>query len=115
MAVQDEVRSPVVQGLPQGPHRSVFQGAGAEQRMMEVGERAADWVRREIGAQPLLLGGACGVGEVAVQGDEGPVAEVGAVVTLERIARRRARVRELGRGPWVLYRWLPGTGPGRAF
>ena len=56
MAVEHEVRSPVVQGLPQGPHRSVLQGPGAEERMMEVGERAAHRVRCEVGAQPLFLG-----------------------------------------------------------
>src|SRR2546426_6027350 len=62
---------------------------------MPVGERAALGAGRQIGAQPLLLGRARPVGDLAVQRDDVPRAEVVTVVALGGITRGRAEVAEV--------------------
>src|SRR5688572_8817246 len=48
---------------------------------MPVGQRAAPGARREVGPQPLLLSGAGGHADAAVQRNDVPIAEVVAVVS----------------------------------
>ena len=62
---------------------------------MPVGERAALGARREIGEQPLLLGRARPMGDLAVQRDDMPGAEVVTVVALGGITRRGTEVAEV--------------------
>src|SRR5207253_11118242 len=81
MPIEDELCSGLVQRLPQRPGRSVDRyGARAEQGMVPVGEGALRRVGGEIGAQPLLLGGPCDRGGIAVQRNDVPRAEVVAVI-----------------------------------
>ena len=90
MPIEDQLCSGLVQRLPQRPGRSVDRdGARAEQGMVPVGEGALRRVGCEICAQPLLLGGPCDRGGIAVQRNDVPRAEVVAVIAGRGVARRR--------------------------
>src|ERR1041385_7963993 len=73
--------------------------AGAEKRMMPVGEGAALRALREVCPQPLLLRRANVHRNAAVQSNDVPVAEVVAVVDFPRRARGGAEVVEITSGP----------------
>src|SRR5437879_10611070 len=79
---------------------------------MHIGERATLRARGEIGAQPLLLRRARGLRDVAVKGDDVPVAQVVAVVALRRIARGRTEVAEIAGGPGRAVLVVAGDRPG---
>src|ERR1041384_1679568 len=72
--------------------------AGAEKRMMPVGEGAALRALREVCPQPLLLRRANVHRNAAVQSNDVPVAEVVAVVAFPRRARGGAEVVEITSG-----------------
>src|SRR5215208_6236660 len=58
VAREHDIGVEVVQRLPDRPHRvgPAMAGSGAEERVMPVGQRARGWLRRQVLAQPLLLG-----------------------------------------------------------
>ena len=112
VAGEHELRAGVVQRLPQRLRRGVGQGAGAEERVMHIGERATLRARGEIGAQPLFLRRARGLRDVAVEGDDVPVAQVVAVVALRGIARRRAEIAEVPRRAGRAVLVVAGDRPG---
>ena len=99
--VDDDVDTSGVQRVPQRADVGVGRILGIEQRVVPVGDSTACRMGGEVGAQPLLLGRACGRGDAraaAVEHDDVPSAEVVAVVTLRGIARGGAEVAEIARG-----------------
>ena len=69
---------------------------------MPVGEGALRRVRREVGAEPLLLGRACAHVDLGVQRHDVPAAEIVAVVALAGVAGGDAEVTEIARRPGLL-------------
>ncbi len=76
--------------------------AGAEQRLVPVGESACRWVRLEVRAQPFFLRrpgvAAANFRTFAVQHDDVPGAQLVAVITLFWITGIRAEVVEVSSG-----------------
>src|SRR5262249_56113945 len=98
VSVDHHVRGELREYLPEGAQAGVaaMPAAGAEQRVMPVGQGARHFVRRQILPQPLLL---CGFGvlpEVTVQRHDVPPAEVIAVIAAARLPRAGARVARVG-------------------
>src|SRR5256885_16235204 len=65
--------------------------------MMPVGEGAQARVCREVAPEPLLLRRAGIHGDVAVQDDDVPGAQLEAVIALRGVARRRAEIAVIAR------------------
>src|SRR3989454_11281411 len=79
----DQLRPGVVQVLPQRRHLGVSPlVAGAEERVVPVGDRAPLGALGEIGLEPYLLRRAHVHRDVAVQRDDVPGAQIVAVVAL---------------------------------
>ena len=100
MRVDDDLDTRRVQRVPQRADVGVGRILGIEQWVVPVGDGTARRMGGEVGAQPLLLGRARRRGDgraAAVEHDDVPTAEVVAVVTLRRIARRGAEVAEVAR------------------
>src|SRR5207302_4886901 len=101
---EDDVGTVIVQRLPQRLRygRAQMRGAGTESRDVPVGEGALRRVRREVGAEPLLLGRACAHVDLGVQRYDVPAAEIVAVVALAGVAGGDAEVTEIARRPGLL-------------
>src|SRR5829696_7684871 len=100
MAGEDDLCSCPLQHLPQHPRRLVVVVfAEAEAGMVPVGQGAGGGMRGQIGAQPLLLGGAlvtaAHLRAVGVEDHDVPTPQLVAVVALLGIPRRRPEVAEV--------------------
>src|SRR5207302_10680274 len=99
VADEDDVGSRVLERLPQRlHHRLAPDPAGAEARVVPVGERASRPMGGEVAPEPLVLrrgGGAAAGNELAVrvEDDDVPSADLVAVVALRRVSRRGAKIR----------------------
>src|SRR5262249_2768354 len=87
VAAEHHVRVVVVQRLPDRPHGGVrcVVGTGGEPRVVPVGEGARLGAGRQVRTQPLLLCRPHVPGDVGVDHDDVPVAEVVRVVALGRV------------------------------
>src|SRR5439155_7356022 len=101
---ENDVGTVIVQRLPQRLRygRAQMRGPGAEPRDVPVGEGARRRVRREVGAEPLLLGRACAHVDLGIQRHDVPAAEIVAVVALAGVAGGDAEVTEIARRPGLL-------------
>ena len=117
VAVHHDLRAVRVQGVPQRliPRVTGDVDAGDEPGLVPIGERAAPAVEREVAAQPLHLGRAWRDVELAVDGDDVPIAEVVAVITFGGIARGRAEVAEIPGGRAIAVFMVAGHRPGPRF
>jgi len=80
VARQDDVRAGPVQQFPGVPHHgNTAMSARTIQRVVPVSERAARRPGVELQAQPCQLGCAGGARQVAVEGNDAPVAQLHAV------------------------------------
>ena len=117
VAVEDHIHARGVQRLPDRLHLDrVAMLAGAEARVMPIGQRTGCRVRAQIGAQPLLLGrthlaAADDLLAVAIEDNHVPVAEIIAIVASCRVASSGAEIREIARSTWYLVLMVPGGWP----
>jgi hypothetical protein len=104
MAADHDIGVGVVERLEKRPNSEVVAvgAAGAEERLVSVGERAGDRMRGEIGTQPFFLGRtgfvAPDVLALAVEHDNVPRSKFVAVVTNLRVTCSGAKIIEVWGG-----------------
>src|SRR5207244_2791212 len=87
--------------LPKRLHRRSATSARGKERMVPVGEYAGGRMRRQVGAQPLLLWGSYLTADkrtITIEDDNVPRAEVIAVITLGRVPGGGAEIIEVALG-----------------
>src|SRR6266498_2481707 len=91
VAAEHEVGTRGIQIVPYGPHLALRDAPRAAsrcrgvQRVVPIGQCAEPRVRGEVGLEPLLLRGARGHRDVAVEHDDVPVPHVVAIVAFPRL------------------------------
>src|SRR6266851_6857298 len=93
--------------------------AGAEERLVPIGKGAGRWMRREVRAQPFILGrtglAAADGQTLAVQHDDVPFSEFIAIVAGFRVSCRRAEIVKVWRRPGRMKFVIARSGPGAGF
>src|SRR6266481_5436018 len=93
--------------------------AGAEERLVPIGEGAGRRMRREVCAQPFILGrtglAAADGQALAVQHDDVPFSEFVAIVAGLRVSRRLAEIVKVGRRSGRMKFVIAWSGPSAGF